>query len=449
MSPRDAQLYWASARMPNDQYLLYAFEDLGASWTSVRDFVAGRTWSIPDLRVRVEDVPAHLDYPYWVTREFGDDQLVEHPLEDPTWQRCLDDVARRLGDGVDARVSPWRLHLYRAVRGVPGCADAPAVVAVLQLSHALADGRRAAAIARALFGPEPADQPPPEHLAVPTTPTTLTRAVLRLPGQGAGLVVRGVEAFRAHRDERALVERGELPAPLASRPPTALNSPPGPRHDLRVVVRPLSALRAEGVTVTVAALTAISLALPRYLAEHGSPHVPRLGAEVTVADSVAQSSPVLSRNNFRNISVDLFPDEPDLEVRAGQIATVLAGRRVRSAHELVRRQERTLDVLPAALLHAGIAGQAVDRAPEAVSGHTVLTSVDRGAADLSLLGGRVLLTAGFPALSSAMALTHGVYGIGDTVTVSAHSGRAVLPDPDRYAAILGESIDAVGRVLRR
>lgn len=440
-------MYWTAARMPNDQFLLFVFEDLGQSWNSLRDFVAGRAWSIPDLQMRVEDVPADLDYPYWVTREFGDDQLVEPARRDLSWQDCLDDLADRVGEALDARVSPWCLHLYRAVRGVPGLGDRPATVAVLQLSHALADGRRAAAIARALFGPEPPPQAPPAHLSVPTPTTALARAVLRMPWQSIGLVVRGWEAFRAHRDECALLERGELPPPLAARPPTMLNRPPGPGHDLRVIVRPLTALRGEGVTVTVAALTAISIALPRYLAEHGSPHVPRLGAEITVADPAEARSACLSRNNFRNISVDLHPDEPDLAVRAGLIAAALAERRARSAHELVRRQERTLDVLPAALLHAGVAGQVVDRAPAAVSGHTVLTSVDRGAADLSLLGGQVRLTAGFPALSPAMALTHGVYGIGGTVTVAAHSGRAVLPDPDRYAEILGESIDAVGRAL--
>ena len=42
----------------------------------------------------------------------------------------------------------------------------------------------------------------------------------------------------------------------------------------------------------------------------------------------------------------------------------------------------------------------------------------------SLAGGRVRLTAGFPALSAVHALTHGVHGIGDAVTVS------VLADPD-------------------
>jgi hypothetical protein len=44
----------------------------------------------------------------------------------------------------------------------------------------------------------------------------------------------------------------------------------------------------------------------------------------------------------------------------------------------------------------------------------------------------VLLTAGYPALSPAMGLTHGVHGIGDTVAISVHAAESAVGDIDDY-----------------
>ena len=65
--------------------------------------------------------------------------------------------------------------------------------------------------------------------------------------------------------------------------------------------------------------------------------------------------------------------------------------------------------------------------------------MNRGAADLFLAGGRVRLTAGFPALSAVHALTHGVHGIGDAVTVSVRTDPDVV-DVAAYLPVLAEAI---------
>jgi hypothetical protein len=44
----------------------------------------------------------------------------------------------------------------------------------------------------------------------------------------------------------------------------------------------------------------------------------------------------------------------------------------------------------------------------------------------------VLLTTGYPALSPAMGLTHGVHGIGDTVAISVHAAESAVGDIDAY-----------------
>ena len=62
---------------------------------------------------------------------------------------------------------------------------------------------------------------------------------------------------------------------------------------------------------------------------------------------------------------------------------------------------------------------------------TVVSSVNRGPADLSFGGCPVVLTAGYPALSPMMSLTHGAHGIGDVLAISVHADP-VNVDVDDY-----------------
>jgi hypothetical protein len=75
-----------------------------------------------------------------------------------------------------------------------------------------------------------------------------------------------------------------------------------------------------------------------------------------------------------------------------------------------------------------------------VAGNTVVSSVNRGAADLSFGDARVVLTAGYPALSPMMGLTHGVHGIGDTVAISVHAAESAIGDIDAYLELLDAAL---------
>jgi hypothetical protein len=78
--------------------------------------------------------------------------------------------------------------------------------------------------------------------------------------------------------------------------------------------------------------------------------------------------------------------------------------------------------------------------PKSVIGNTVVSSVNRGAADLSFGGSPVVFTTGFPALSPAMGVTHAVHGIGDTVAISVHAAESAIADIDNYLDILTASV---------
>ncbi|MEU7139314.1 wax ester/triacylglycerol synthase domain-containing protein [Nocardia sp. NPDC046473] len=499
MAAQDATMYWLSARTRNDLFLLYCFTDTGRRTEDLRTFVAERSARIADLRVRARVVPGDLDYPSWVQCDFAADQFVEHVLAEPDWAHLQAALGEVLGTGVDAAVRPWRLHVFRGIVDAPGPNRAgPVLVAVLQMSHALADGRRAADVARALFAEaDPGVETGPKSvggatrtdrlLGARTLATVVTRAaaakvagfgpcatlrdsavgVLRgpigsatsapvdavlalpqLPIRLARTAFRGYQAFRAQQKLAELTEAGRLPSPGPDFPPSLVNQAATEAdwaHQVRMIVCDSAALRVPGRTVTVVVLTAVSLALTRYLDGRGGA-VERLGAQVPMA--LSDTSIANARNNYRSLSVDLCIDEPDLRLRADKIATTMADRRVRAQHPLLSAQDRVTAVVPAPLLRRDVDRYPLATVPDSIAGHTVVSSVHRGPANLMFGGGRVRFTGGFPAIGSVMRLTHGVHGLGETVTISLHADTATIPDLDSYAELLRVALDETVQRLK-
>lgn len=468
MAARDATMFWLSRRTANDVFLLYSFGETDTATAELRAFVAARAARIPDLRIRLQEIPGDLGYPYWVSAEFTSQQFIHHRPDGLAWLELLTDLGELLGTGVVATEYPWRIHVFRGVRGAPRSAE-PVMVVVLQLSHALADGTRAAAIARALFGPAvdeavfhstpgvPVDNSAHRPVGPAQTSTQpvdscgqpcgwISRrvdprwlGVLRFPQQLAATVWRGRAAYQAQRELADRTAAGEVPAAATGFAPCALN----PQFEVgeravRMMVADATDLRIPGRTVTVVAMTAISRALAEYLRERGE-RPKRLGTALPMA----LPAPSSARNNYRGLSIDLHIDEPDLRIRADLIADELATRRERALNPLLRAQDRVGEVVPSLLAKRDVERADLDHVPAALDGNTVVSSVYRGPADLAFAGAPVLFTGGFPALGTVMHLTHGVHGIGENVTLSVHSDLRVLPDPDRYLELLAESLVAV------
>ncbi|ONM47483.1 WS/DGAT domain-containing protein [Nocardia donostiensis] len=510
LAPQDATMYWLSGRGRNDLFLLYCFAESRRSTTELRSFVAVRSRTITDLRVRVTADPTGRAYPAWADCAFSDDQFVEHPLPDADWPHLLDALGYLLDSSVDAAWRPWRLHVFRNIRNAP-TPDPAVTVAVLQISHALADGKHAADLARQLFAPgagteqivptvvadlgtneapdlginemsdlgmgvdssagaEPSsaiEEPGPARktLGARTTADSADGAMVeqgrvgrsgpiaegvcrigrgvRAAADMCRILWRGWKAFRAQRKLAALTTAGEVPAPGTGYPPGPLNGPEQVGgHVVRMIVCGAEEFRVPGVSVSVVALTAVSIALERYLSSRGEP-VDRLGAQVPMALPAAAHI----RNNYRSLGVDLCAGEPDPRRRAAAIAADLAARRTRALHPLAAAQDAVTAALPAAMLRRDIDRYPLHTIPDSIAGHTVVSSVDRGPADLVFGDAPVRFTGGFPALGSVMHLTHGVHGLGNTITVSVHADPAALPDLDTYVDLLRTTLQEIATTL--
>jgi len=408
MAAVDAQFYWMSAKIPNDEFLLYAFDGEPSNCERAVEQVCRRARACPDLTMRIQD-RSSLTYPQWVPTAVGPEQVVCHDLPDHSWRDCLAAVVALADAQLDVRRMPWRLHVFTPVLGIPGVSGTGAVV-VMQVAHALADGARASAMAAWLLG-RAAPVPPPARPSAGVFPW------------------RAVDAARTHRRRVRDTRAGLLAPTLGDRPPQPTNARPDGVRSVRTLVRRRAQLR--GPTITVGVLTAVSTALSRLLGDAAD----SLGAEVPMAKpGVPQAN-----NHFGNVVVGLYP-KLGLDERAERIAIDLANGRRRFEHPATRAADRALAAVPAALLRWGISQFDPDVRAARVAGNTVVSSVNRGAADLSFGDARVVLTAGYPALSPMMGLTHGVHGIGDIVAISVHAAESAVPDIDEYMQLLDAAL---------
>ncbi len=410
LSAADAQTYWMSAKIPNDQFLLYVFAGVPEALPEVLAGLRARAAACGDLRLRIAD-DCPLRYPAWVSGEVVPEQFVLH--DGPWhWNDCRDQIARLADAQLDPRTAAWRLHVFARVHGLPAT-DGPGTVAVLQVAHALADGTRTADLAGWLFG-----RPGPVAPVDPPRPGSL------LP--------RGVAAARTHRQLQRDITAGRVPPPPPARPVLSTNARPTGARRVRTLLRGRRGLTA-GPTVTVSALVAISEALAGWLRDHGEDPA-ALGVEVPMA----KAGPRRAHNHFRNVGVGLYP-ELARRPRAERIVADLAAARRRGEHPATLAAARSFAAVPAPLLRWGVAQFDETVRPAQVTGNSVVSSVNRGPADLQFGSAPVVFTGGYPALSPMMGLTHGLHGIGDTVALSVHAADSAI-DIDEYVARLEDAL---------
>lgn len=393
MAAVDAQLCWLSAKVPNDQFLVYVFEGEPDVASGI-DEVRRNAEACDELRLRVCD-DNRWRYPRWVPGDVGSEQFV---IRDAVgdWRSCLTSIGRL--DPLDATRMAWCVHVF------------PPATVVVQVSHSLGDGNRSAALAGSLFG---------RRKPIPGV----------IPDRGS-FPRRAFDAARAYRAMARDMESGLLERAPAPRPALSVNNRSAATPLLRTLV--LDRLRLRP-TVTVAALCAIAEALGGYLCDRGE-NASLLAAEVPMAGLPTTKA----RNNFRNVSIGLYPELAPGE-RAARIAGELYAQRRRGEHAAAVASAAAFAAVPAPLLRWGVGRFDPHVRSATVSGHTVVSSVNRGPADLTFGGHPVTLTAGFPALSPMQSLTHGVHGIGDVVALSVHADPGVV-DVDDYLARLSRSL---------
>lgn len=410
MAAVDAEFYWMSAKVPNDDVQLWAFDGQPADLGAAIDEVLRRARACPDLMMRVHDGCA-LTYPQWVPAPVRREQVVCHDLADRSWHGCLAAVVGLADQQLDIRQMLWRIHIFTPVFGIPGV-DGPGTVVIWQYPHALAGGVRASAMGAWLFG------------RADPLPEVQRRPVGFLPW-------RVLDAARTHRQLVRDTDAGLVAAGIGYRPLLPTNTRPAGARTIRTLVRHRSQM--PGPTVTVAVLAAVSTALSGLFGDAAD----SLAAEVPMAKPGVPPA----YNHFGNALVGLYP-RLDWDARVQRIATDLADGRRRFEHPAKSSEDRALAAVPAPLLRWGVSLFNPDARPTQVLGNTVVSSNNRGPADLKFGGAAVALTATYPPLSPVMGLTHGVHGIGETIAISVHAAESAFSGTDADIDAYLERIDA-------
>lgn len=411
MQPADAMYYWFADKIDTNQFMAYAFAGCPVSTDDAVAAVLERARRLPDLGLRVRDDPLGLRFPRWVLGDVHGDQCVVHRLEDATWAGFLNRMASLVTRDLDPRIHAWRLHVFTPVSGVPGSPDAATIV-VTQMPHALGDGRRCAALAGWLFGRDEA-------------PSAVT------PPPSAGPFRRVATAFREKRALDRDTATGRVSPARPDVPALSTNGRPSDERVLRTLIRPVGTL--PGPTPTIGALVAVSDALGGYLTARGEDP-----AQLTAAVPMAKSTAAHAFNHVANAIVGLYPGESRV-ARIPLIAADLINSRRRNEHPAVAARERVFAAVPAGVRRWIISRADFSTVPAMVPGNTVVSSVDRGPADLHFGGCPVLFTAGYPLLLPICNLAHGVHILGDTVAVSVHTTPAT--DIDEYVDRLAAALD--------
>ena len=144
---------------------------------------------------------------------------------------------------------------------------------------------------------------------------------------------------------------------------------------------------------------------------------------------MAKPAPRVAYNHFGNVGVGLYPDLA-ADARRARIAADLDARRRRAAHPAIRAADRAFTATPAPLLRWGMERFDPDQRVAAVTGNTIVSSVNCGPADFAFGGAPVTVAAAFAGLSPMMGLTHVVVGVGDTLSISVHAAESAVGGPD-------------------
>lgn len=402
MAPDDAWYVFAE-KLHTDQFLVYGFAGCPASVEQAIGEVTERARACPELRLRISQPRSSHGFPKWVAGDVEPGQIVVHDPGPLDWPGFLQATSRLIEQHqLDPEQAMWRLHIFVGVHGVPASPGRPATVAVVQMSHALADGKRSSTLAGVLFG---RNETPP--------------AIAPLPFHWP--FARSLEAFRARRELARDTAAGRVSEPPGPVPALSTNNQPTGPPVLRTFVRHLSQL--PGKSATIGALIAISEALSGYLRERGEDP-----ARLTALVPMANAGVAHAHNHSGPEFIGLYPDVADRAERGRLLAAEFAARQTRRQHAALATNALAMANLPGPLLR-WIQSREL---PMTVMGNTVVSSVNRGPADLTFGGCPVVMSAGYPFLTPNIGLTHGIHGIGEMVGISVNTTPSNIADIEEY-----------------
>ncbi len=432
----------------------------GYSLDATRRFVRSRLPELPPLRWRALRVPFDLYHPVWV-----DDPALDldfhvrrRAIPRPGGRRELcEEISEIASRPLDPRRPLWELWMLEGYEGEK-------VVAVLKMSHALADGVASKELLERLYAERPIDAEGAAAAELPAWPGeplpsrwTLIRDAVRDRTRSAfydlprlGRVTHAVRrALR--RSPIAHVYQGRRISVLSS-PPTPFAGPPGESrsfHFATVSLDEAKEIRRDlGCTVNDIVLATAAGAIRGYLRSHralpGLPTLAHMPASIRDADDELWGN----RITTRPLSLPTHIADPVLRLRA-------ASEVAREAKEdLKRRRGANLEdwlrwLPPIGTKSIGRAARLFVRLRPDFPGGVTVSSVPGPREALHAPGGPV---------ENLISVGHVKYVAGLNITVWSYAGKLnfglyacpkTVPDLWRLAEFVNESFDELRKAATR
>lgn len=396
----------------------------------------------PVFRRRMRRRFADLGDPFWITDREVDvaDHVVVERITEPGWSGVERHIAHVMATPMVLERSTWEIHFLTGIRDVAGVPDGATVV-VVKVHHSSMDGLGLVSVMRALFA-----DPGMAHGGATSTPRggsapTMMRPLWREAASSVPRAIAFVRAMSASR--RAMAPRAHPP-----RPATRFNSRITLDHRIRVLFLDLPRIRAikravPEVTVNDILLTAVSLAMSRYLHDKGEEPVATLSTTMPLDIDGAVDSPAANRTTFVDVDLHTTEPEPMQRLRAVHGSASEAKNRVKAM--LDTHTVGPFDVAPASVLR--VIGALSTMAPHdrpTVPSNTVVSNMPHGNDALWFLGAPAVSAFMPMPTVDGMGLIHHVTSLGRRVSVTVTVDSTMMadpdPDPDRYMRYLDDAL---------
>jgi diacylglycerol O-acyltransferase / wax synthase len=414
-------LYDETPNEPQHTIKLAIVDDHEYSFAAAKEGVRARLAELAPLRWRAVRVPFDLHHPVWV--EQGSVDLDHHvrrlAVPAPGGRRELCEVVSEIaGMALDPTRPPWELWLLEGY-------EQRKIVAVVKISHALADGESTRELLERALSPHPisreafasrrigatTEAPPRQLRLLADAMRDLRRDLfVRLP--------RLIRGFYRARGERHAQKKDDARPPNPFRAPRhAFGGRLGRRRAFCFTTVALAQAREVksrfGVTITDVVLATVAGAARRYLARNEDlPAAPILGSLAASIRTESQRGTFGNRVTTRFLRLPTHLADPAERLLASHAQAAIAKRHVAASRGL--HLEEWIAVLPPVL---------VKRLGPAMRWIGRMTRVSGGVIVSSVAGPRKPLYAGPAAIENFVSVGHMKYVAGLNVTVWSYADK--------------------------
>ena len=423
----------------------------------ILSFIQSRLGGARSFRQRLVRVPFDLDHPYWIEDpEFDIEFHVRHiALPKPgDWRQLCIQVARLHARPMDLSKPLWEFIILEGLDNVeglpPGC-----FALIAKVHHAAIDGMSGVEMSAALHDIDANMTPPaatddwkPEHM--PKVADLLTRSYFNSLLQPMRVVETIGRSLPGMAKLTASVTKGDVSiagAKLA--PKTRFNAKVSAHRVFDAAAFKLSDIRAikdavPGATVNDVILAIVGGGLRGYLAAKGELPKDTLSAMAPISVRGEGEKAALG-NLVSAMVVGLGTQIEDPLERLRFVHGEAANSKAMTGAVGARTLTDYSQLIPSGL--AGLAARLYTRVG-AANAHApvfncVVTNVPGSRIPLYFGGAKMVAMYGTGPVFDGMGLINTIYSYTDTIAISFTSDRAMMPDPEAYAAALTAAFAAL------